>query len=329
MKQRQLWVSYKTPHLSTRQKCQLLSVNRSSLYYQTHPVIDDVTLMNEIADIYAKRPFQGYKRVARDLRDRGHVVNHKKVYRLKTQMRLDTIHPKKNLSKRRQEDAVYPYLLSQNPPLKPHDCWCVDITYIKLSKGFVYLTALIDVVSRCIMGWHLSTQLDATSCLDALDMAIQTGYRPKIINSDQGCQFTSQEWVYSLRLLGVQISMDGKGRCLDNIPIERFWRTLKYEEVYLKSYESVREAKAEIKAYIHWYNHERRHGSLDYKRPYEMMKNFELSEKIRKKLIFHPMNKPVENSSSLHTRFIHTTTTTTKQNNNIKNRKELSLQIAA
>ena len=164
-------------------------------------------------------------------------------------MGLLTVYPKLNLSKRRQEDAVYPYLLREYPPIKPHDCWCVDITYIKISKGFVCLTALLDAVSRCVMGWSLSTSLDTESCLNALAMALKNGYVPRIINSDQGCQFTSFDWTYSLALLGIKISMDGKGRCLDNIPIERFWRTLKYEEVYLKTYDSVSDARELLGTY--------------------------------------------------------------------------------
>jgi putative transposase len=143
--------------------------------------------------------------------------------------------------------------------------------YIKIATGFIYLTALIDVVSRHVMGWHISTSLDTESCLMALEMAITKGYKPKIINSDQGCQFTSQEWIYQLTLLGVRISMDGKGRALDNIPIERFWRTVKYEEVYLKTYENVKEAKASLDAYIQWYNHSRRHSGINQHRPHEVM----------------------------------------------------------
>lgn len=259
--------------LSVRQRCVALDVMRSRVYYLPHPHRDErlATHMNAIREIYESRPFQGYKRIADDLRDEGFRVNHKRVYRLMKAMGLQAVYPKKNLSKRRQGEAVYPYLLKDARPEKPHDCWCVDITYIKTSKGFVYLTALIDVVSRCVMGFNVSPYLDTDSCLEALAMAVNSGYRPRIINSDQGCQFTSQDWVYSLSLLGVRISMDGKGRCLDNIPIERFWRTLKYEEVYLKTYESVSEAREALAGYIEWYNHKRRHSSLGKRRPFEVM----------------------------------------------------------
>jgi putative transposase len=253
----------------------VLDVNRSQQYYQPTRSADkdmnEVTLMNEIQDIYAGRPFQGYKRITLDLKDMEYVVNHKRLYRLMQRMGLQAVYPKKNLSKRRLADAVYPYLLKQHLPQRIHDCWCVDITYIKTSRGPVYLTALIDVVSRYVVGWSLNTCLDTSGCLDALEMAYQKGFIPKIINSDQGCQFTSQEWAYALSLLQIRISMDGKGRCLDNIPIERFWRTLKVEEVYLNTYETVQEAREAIGRYIHWYNHERRHSGIDNHRPIEVM----------------------------------------------------------
>jgi putative transposase len=263
-------------NLSIRCRCLLLSLTRSTVYYaSTNNSVNDVDHMNEIREIYEQYPFKGYKRIADDLSDKGFVVNHKRVYRLMKFMGLQAVYPKKNLSKRRQNDIVYPYLLKARPAKQVHDCWCVDITYIKIAHGYVYLTALIDAVSRCIMGWHVSPYLVTDSCLDALEMAISTGYKPRIINSDQGCQFTSQEWAYSLSLLKIDISMDGKGRCLDNIPIERFWRTIKYEEVYLKTYESVLEAREELRKYISWYNHERRHSGIGKKRPYEVMSGIE------------------------------------------------------
>ena len=272
MKDRQELVKSDDQHLSKRCRAKLLDVNLSSCYVKHKLNTDDtVTLMNEIREIYAMRPFQGYRRITWDLKDLGYEINRKKVYRLMKLMGIEAVYPKKNLSKRNHEHKVYPYLLKEHPALKPHDVWCVDITYIKIATGFIYLTALIDVVSRHVMGWHTATSLDTESCLRALEMAIGSGYKPKIINSDQGCQFTSQEWIYQLTLLGVRISMDGKGRALDNIPIERFWRTVKYEEVYLNTYESVKEARASLNAYIHWYNHKRRHSGINHHRPYEVM----------------------------------------------------------
>jgi putative transposase len=272
MKQRQTLVKSSHEKLSKRCRARLLAINLSSCYHQPKPLdADTVTLMNEIRDLYARRPFQGYRRITWDLKDLGYRINHKKVYRLMQIMGLQAVYPKKNLSKRNHDHKVYPYLLKQFPPLKPHDVWCTDISYIKTATGYVYLTALIDVVSRCVMGWHVSTSLETESCLRALEKAIETGYKPIIINSDQGCQYTSQEWVYQLSLLGVKVSMDGKGRWLDNIPVERLWRTIKYEEVYLRTYETVTEAKQFLEVYINWYNHQRRHSGINYQRPYEVM----------------------------------------------------------
>ena len=261
--------------MSLRSACSGLRVIRSQQYYQpicaSEKDMNDITLMIEVQDIFAMRLSQGYKRITHDLNDCGYGVNHKRIYRLMQRMGLQAVYPKKNLSKRRLEDSVYPYLLKQHPPKKVHDCWCVDITYIKTSRGHLYLTALIDVVSRYVVGWSLNTCLDTSGCLDALEMAHQKGFTPKIINSDQGCQFTSQEWAYSLSLLQIRISMNGKGRCLDNIPIERFWRTIKVEEVYMNTYETVAEARNAISNYIDWYNHKRRHKGIDNHRPIEVM----------------------------------------------------------
>ncbi len=269
MKQRVEIVRSATPDLSTRQKCQLLGVHRSTVYYekQGDAHSEDQNVLQEIQEIYAPRPFLGYRRIGHFLREKGYTINNKRVLRLMRQLGLQAVYPKMNLSKRRQEDMVFPYLLHLNPPQKPNDAWCVDITYIKTRVGWVYLVALIDVVSRQVMGYDISPFLETTSALNALDMALKTGYKPRMINSDQGCQFTSQAWVWRLVSHKIEISMDGKGRCLDNIPIELFWRTIKYEEVYLKTYDSVSEARQELGAYILWYNTQRPHQSLGYKTP--------------------------------------------------------------
>lgn len=295
------------PHetLSKRSKAKLLDVNLSSCYRKPKPVTtDEVTLMNEIRDIYSHHPFKGYRRITWDLKDLGHDINHKRVYRLMQKMGLQAVYPKKNLSQRNQEHKVYPYLLKENPPQKPHDAWCVDLTYIKIGNGFVYLTALIDVVSRFVVGYYVSPSLDTESCLRALEMAISKGYRARIINTDQGCQFTSQEWLYNMSLLGIKVSMDGKGRCLDNIPIERFWRTVKYEEVYLKSYESVQEARESLGKYIFWYNNERRHSRLNYNRPYEILMGIKQADRWP----FQRGDEYVDNSGELAHKFTPPTT---------------------
>lgn len=264
METRRAFVKQLFVKMSLRQKCEALAVNRSSMYYQAiERPEEEVDIMNMIREIYTQRPFLGYRRITVLLkRDYGIEINRKRVYRFMKLMGLHAIYPKMNLSKRRQEEAVYPYLLKQQPPQKPNDAWSIDITYIRMRTGFVYLVALIDIVSRCIMGWDLSPFLETYSALEALKKALASGYVPRIINSDQGCQFTSQAWLKALQEHNIQISMDGKGRCLDNIYIERFWRTIKYEEVYLKSYDTVQIARQEIGHYIDWYNNERPHQSL-------------------------------------------------------------------
>lgn len=225
-----------------------------------------MTLMNEIQEIYLSYPFFGYRRITAILRGRGYEVNRKCVLRLMCLLGLRALYPKKNLSRRRKEDVIFPYLLKDHPPQKSNDAWCVDITYIKLFQGFSYLTALIDVISRKVMGWCLSPFLDTQSCLEAFEMAIVVAV-PLMMNSDQGSQFTSGSWIQAMTRYGIKMSMDGKGRCLDNIFIERFWKSIKYEEVYLKCYESLIEARQSIGAYIEFYNSVRPHQALNYKTP--------------------------------------------------------------
>lgn len=268
MDRRRALARERTSSLSMRQKCEILEVHRSTLYYEPRPRrCDEVEVMNQIQDIYASKPFLGYRRIAYFLRAEGLYINQKRVLRLMQEMGLQAVYPKINLSKRRMDHKIYPYLLRERPPVLPNDVWQVDITYIRLGGGFVYLVALIDVISRRVMGWDLSPFLETSSALKALEMALASGYKPKIVNSDQGCQFTSDLWIQTLTLQGIEISMDGKGRCLDNIYIERFWRTIKYEEVYLKSYETVRIAHIEIGEYIVWYNEKRPHQSLSNQTP--------------------------------------------------------------
>ncbi len=225
--------------------------------------------MNEIRDLYNAHCFLGYRRITVLLKRQGRIINKKKVLRLMRQMRIKAVYPKKKLSNPDEANQIHPYLLRDKPPKKPNDCWAVDITYIKICGGYLYLTALIDWISRRIMGWNLSSFLDTSSCLEALNQALKEE-KPEIVNTDQGTQFTSKCWIEVLQENGIKISMDGKGRCIDNIHIERFWRSLKYEEVYLKSYESVPEAREEIGEYIKYYNEERPHQSLGYQTPNEI-----------------------------------------------------------
>ena len=250
-------------------KARLLNINRSTVYYKPCKK-EDKDLMNELRELHEYRCFLGYRRMTEMLkRKHNRPINRKKILRLMQQMGLKAVYPKKNLSKRNEQHKVYPYLLKERTLTDPDDCWGVDITYIRVCGSYACLTALIDWKSRRIMGWSFSPFLETRSCMEALNEGLKLG-KPKIINSDQGCQFTSKMWTEALEKQGIEISMDGKGRCLDNIQIERFWRSLKYEEVYLKSYESMTEARKNIGKYINFYNKNRPHQSLKYQTPDEV-----------------------------------------------------------
>lgn len=246
----------------------LLGFARSSVYYHSGET-DPYTLavMNKIDEIYTKRPFYGVRRITNQLHDENLIVNHKKVHHLMQEMGIGAIFPKKNLSQNNQPHPVYPYLLSGVKASHPNHIWGTDITYIRLTHGFLYLVAFLDWYSRFILSWKLSTTLDVGFVLEAAEEAIRNFGLPEIENSDQGVQFTAQDYLNIWLTNNVQISMDGRGRAMDNIFTERLWRTIKYEEVYLKSYESVKEARDGIGTYIDFYNNERFHQSLKNKTP--------------------------------------------------------------
>lgn len=253
--------------ISIRRQCALLGVNRSTLYYASKATdVDDVGLLNEIRDIWNKYPFYGYRRITIELRKQGHVVNRKRVQRLMALGGIYAVFPGPNTSRRNKKHAVHRYLLRDIEIIRPNQAWMVDVTYLRMETGFVYLVALIDVHSRYIVGWNLSTTLETTFCMDALKSALKSA-TPEIINSDQGCQFTSEEWVGCLQEHNIQISMTGKGRCLDNVYIERFWRNIKREEFYLNAYDSIKNLKKEIAKYMNFYNHVRPHQALKYHTP--------------------------------------------------------------
>jgi len=254
--------------LSLRRCCELLQINRSTLYYEEKQVdIDDVELLNKIRDVWERYPFYGYRRITKELRNNHALkVNRKRVLRLMQVSGIQAIFPGPNTSKRNKLHAVHPYLLKGLKVTKPNQVWMVDITYLRMPGGFMYLTALIDVYSRYVVGWSLSNTLDTSSCIDALKSALTCG-EPEIINSDQGCQFTSEEWINFLNEWHIQVSMTGKGRCSDNIYIERFWRSFKREEFYLNEYEDIKLLKEAIRNYIEFYNQKRWHQSLGYKTP--------------------------------------------------------------
>jgi putative transposase len=222
--------------------------------------------INLIRECWERYPFFGYRRITKELKAQGIRVTRKRVARLMKLGGICATYPGPNTSRRNHQHGIYPYLLGNLEITRPNQVWQVDITYLRMEGGFVYLVAIIDVYSRYIVSWSLSNTLDTGFCIEALKGGL-SGACPEIMNSDQGCQFTSDEWVHYLKEWGIKISMTGKGRCHDNIYIERFWRSFKREEFYLNEYGSIKELKKAISAYIEFYNQRRWHQSLDYKTP--------------------------------------------------------------
>jgi len=254
--------------LSIRTQAELLSVHRSRLYYEKRRrQSEDVKIARELEILHEIAPFYGYRRMHAALVNGGYSINRKKVRRIARESGLRAIYPKKRSTKSDPKSWKYPYLLSDIEVTQPNQVWAIDITYIKTCVGFVYLAGIIDVYSRKIVGWHLSLFPDTKLCLDALDKALETG-TPEIINSDQGCQFTSSRWLSILEKKGIKVSMDGKGRWADNIWIERFWRSLKYECIFLRSLEMIKDAEQAIAHYIEFYNYQRLHQIFGYKTPH-------------------------------------------------------------
>ena len=249
-------------------QCQLLKVARSTLYYRPAPVsADDLAVMRRIDELYLASPFYGSRRMTAVLRREGWAVNRKRARRLMRVMALEAIYQKPNTSRTNADHKVYPYLLRNLTIDRPNQVWCADITYIPMAKGFVYLIAVMDWFSRRVLAWRVSITLEADFCVEALRDAMHRFGQPEIFNTDQGVQFTSAPFLTELETQGVRISMDGKGRFLDNIFIERLWRSLKYEEVLIKAYGSAREARLGIGRWLAFYNDDRPHQALDYRTP--------------------------------------------------------------
>jgi putative transposase len=223
--------------------------------------------MRKIDEQYTKTPFYGSRRMEAVFRTQGHVVNRKRIQRLMREMGIEAIYPKRKLSIRAEEHKVYPYLLRGVKIERPDQVWSTDITYIRLARGYVYLTAVLDWFSRYVLSWRLSNTLDTSFCLEALEEAFMGKRKPEVFNSDQGSQFTSSDFTEFLKKEGAQISMDGRGRVFDNIFVERLWRTVKYEEVYLHDYADIPEATRGLSSYFRFYNAERVHQALEYRTP--------------------------------------------------------------
>jgi putative transposase len=255
------------PEISVRRQCALLGVNRSGLYYELVGESEqNLLLMRLLDEQYTRTPFYGSRKMTEWLANEGHAVNRKRVSRLMELVGLEAVYPKPKLSQPGEGHRIYPYLLRGTTVERVNQVWSTDITYIRMAQGFLYLVAIMDWFSRFVLSWSLSLTMEVEFCIEALKRALRRG-RPDIFNSDQGSQFTSERFTGELAEQQIAISMDGRGRCMDNIFVERLWRSLKYEEVYLKDYASVTEARSGIARYFQFYNHERLHQSLDYQTP--------------------------------------------------------------
>jgi putative transposase len=255
------------PQMSIARQCDLVGLPRSTYYYYAHgESAENLYLMHLLDKQYTDTPYYGVRRMTAWLRSQGYAVNHKRVARLLHTMGLETIYPKPRLSQPHPAHRVYPYLLRGVPVTRVNQVWSTDITYIRLHGGFISLVAVMDWFSRYVLSWAVSITMDVGFCLEALAHALEVA-RPEIFTSDQGAQFTSLDFTGRLASAGIQISMDGRGRALDNVFVERLWRTVKYEEVYLKDYETPREAMQGLETFFVRYNERRQHQSLDYRTP--------------------------------------------------------------
>jgi putative transposase len=263
-------IDFDSKEFSIRRQCDLLDLNRSTIYYNTKDISEeDLLYMNLIDEEFTRHPFYGTRRMTVYLNNLGHQVNRKRTQRLYQHMGLEAVYPKPNLSKKHPKHAIYPYLL-KNLAIKHVDqVWSADITYVRLTKGFVYLFAIIDWYSRYVVDWEISTTLDADFCINTLSRVLEKS-KCNIFNTDQGVQFTSDGFTSLLKANQILISMDGRGRALDNIFVERLWRSLKYELIYLIELCSPNEARKKIGEYFQFYNTTRPHQSLDYKTPQQI-----------------------------------------------------------
>jgi putative transposase len=262
-----LLVEVSHPELSVRRQCELLGLNRSTFYYEpTGATSEDLHMMRLIDELYTACPFYGSRKITEALTRRGEEVNRKRVQRLMREMGLEAIYPKPRLSAAGRGHKIYPYLLRGVKIERPDQVWSADITYVPMPSGFMYLAAVIDWYSRYVITWRLSNTLDGSFCLEMLEESLRSG-KPEVFNTDQGVQFTAEAFTRSLERAGVAVSMDGRGRALDNVFVERLWRSVKYEDIYIRGYETVPELYRGLGRYFGFYNHERLHQSLEYRTP--------------------------------------------------------------
>jgi putative transposase len=254
--------------LSIRRQCELLGIARSGVYRPPQPANDnDLGVMRRLDELFTQWPFLGSRRLTLMLREEGHAINRKRVQRLMRQMGIAALGPKPRTSKPAPDHKVYPYLLRDLVIDRPNQVWAADITYIPIGRGFLYLVAIMDWASRAVLSWRLSNTMDDSFCVEALEDALARFGKPEIFNTDQGSQFTGGDFIGVLSKAEIRISMDGRGRWMDNVFIERLWRSLKYEDIYLKGYADGREAKAGIAKWVAFYNTRRHHQALDNRTP--------------------------------------------------------------
>lgn len=271
VEEKKLWVDKKQKGLSVAAQCKLLGVSRSSYYYKQVPVSEsELWLMRRVDELYTAWPFYGSRKITEELKREGHGINRKHVQRIMRCLGLASNQPGPNTSKPHPEHIKFPYLLNGLLLLSPLEVWSTDITYIRLPQGYMYLVAVIDWFSRLVLSHRLSNSLETSFCLEAFEEAIESYGCPKIFNTDQGVQFTSREFVSAVLGKNISFSMDGRGRALDNIFVERLWRSVKYENVYLQDYQNATEARTGLGNYFLFYNTQRLHQSLEYKTPHEV-----------------------------------------------------------
>jgi len=266
--------------ISISRQCSLLQVGRTSIYYQPRISAAKLELMRQIDELYTEDPTRGTRRICAALRKKSVMIGRGKARKLMELLGIAAIYRKPSLSKAAPGHKVYPYLLRNVPITRVNQVWSTDITYIRLRHGFVYLCAVIDWHSRYVLSWRLSTTLDAAFCVEALQEALGKYGRPEVFNTDQGCQFTCVDFTSILERNEIAISMDGKGRALDNVFVERLWRTVKHEDIYLKDYGTVSECRAGLDAFFDRYNNRREHQSLDYQYPSEKYYGKDVLEKV-------------------------------------------------
>ena len=274
-------IDHDSKDFSVREQCRILGINRSGLYYEARPLTKEtLKIMRLLDEEHTRHPFYGVPKMTEFLRRKGYRVGRDRVRTLLRSMGLEAVYPKPKTSIKAKDHKIYPYLLKDVEVIRPNQVWSADITYIRLEEGFVYLAAIVDWYSRYLISWRVSNTMDTNFCVEALEEALKYA-RPEIFNTDQGSQFTSMAFTGILEKNGISISMDAKGRVFDNIFIERLWRTVKYENIYIKDYKTIPDLKTGLIEYFDFYNGERYHQNLDYKTPWEVYIGKQVSTELK------------------------------------------------